>query len=136
MDLAVVLDPEKNPDWLPPDWKVVTRTRPNGKSAGTKDTYYYEPIKNRQFRSKREVLEYIAGKTSARSHKKSKNNEETASSLSMKSSQPIKVDLDSPPEKVKWVLGNSSGISWMPFIGDEWVPEHIKLGWAEMFNQA
>ncbi|PIA39125.1 hypothetical protein AQUCO_02700363v1 [Aquilegia coerulea] len=131
------LDPEKNPEWLPPGWKVEVRVRDNGKSAGSKDTYYREPIKGRKFRSKREVLEFVENDGHVlRSHKRLKTKkEESPNPLPAKSSQARPYDYfsDEPPEKVRWVLGDS-GDSWIPFIGDEMVPEHVRLQWAAMFN--
>ncbi|KAL5710821.1 Methyl-CpG-binding domain protein 5 [Ranunculus cassubicifolius] len=129
-ELAVVLEPENNPDWLPAGWTVVKRTRPGGKSAGSKDTYYLEPITNLQFRSKREVLEYIETGI-RRSHKKLKNNENNVRTTPLKIPQP-NFDVESCPETIKW-FGVTSN-SWNPFIGEEMVPEHIRLQWAAMFN--
>ncbi|KAF5188275.1 hypothetical protein FRX31_022137, partial [Thalictrum thalictroides] len=97
--------------------------------------YYREPIKGRKFRSKREVLEFVHnGGAHGRSPKRLKNKEDSPNTLPSKSSQARPINFDSDEQKVRWVRGNSTGNSWMPFIGDEMVPEHIRLQWATMYN--
>ncbi|XP_058083112.1 uncharacterized protein LOC131231048 isoform X2 [Magnolia sinica] len=51
---------EESPEWLPDGWIVEVRTRKGGFSAGAKDKYYIDPTMQCKFRSKDEVLRYLA----------------------------------------------------------------------------
>ncbi|XP_038722497.1 methyl-CpG-binding domain protein 4-like isoform X1 [Tripterygium wilfordii] len=52
--------PETNqrPPWLPEGWRIMTKTRQNGSSAGHVDKYYVRPD-GKKFRSKKEVEDYL-----------------------------------------------------------------------------
>ncbi|OVA05924.1 Methyl-CpG DNA binding [Macleaya cordata] len=63
------------PEWLPPDWEMVRKARENGGTAGMIDTFYYEPVKGRQFRSKNEVLHFLRTGMRRRRKTKPKDNE-------------------------------------------------------------
>lgn len=48
-----------SPDWLPEGWVTELKTRGSGNSAGSKDKYFVDPVSNRRFRSRKEVVAYI-----------------------------------------------------------------------------
>ncbi|KAI3937892.1 hypothetical protein MKX01_027819 [Papaver californicum] len=47
------------PDWLPQGWQLERKKRENGVNTGMVETFYYDPEKGRQFRSKSEVLLFL-----------------------------------------------------------------------------
>ncbi|KAI3966314.1 hypothetical protein MKX01_018146 [Papaver californicum] len=47
------------PDWLPQGWQLERKKRENGVNTGMIETFYYDPEKGRQFRSKSEVLLFL-----------------------------------------------------------------------------
>eukprot|EP00252_Welwitschia_mirabilis_P015403 TRINITY_DN3385_c0_g1_i2.p1 TRINITY_DN3385_c0_g1~~TRINITY_DN3385_c0_g1_i2.p1 ORF type:complete len:311 (+),score=52.44 TRINITY_DN3385_c0_g1_i2:228-1160(+) len=49
----------KNPDWLPPGWITEIKIRDGGVSHGGIDRFFYDPVSNHRFRSKREVLNFL-----------------------------------------------------------------------------
>ncbi|KAF5178487.1 methyl-CpG-binding domain-containing protein [Thalictrum thalictroides] len=142
VDSVKLPDQPERLEWLPPGWLMETKIRYKGESIGHKDKYYIDPETGRRFRSKREVQEYVknggAQGTEGRPYKRLKTNKkDTAKTMPSKSSEaipPINFDDDEPPEKVRWVLGNSTGDLWIPFIGEQRVPENIRLQWATMYN--
>eukprot|EP00250_Pteridium_aquilinum_P013416 c21329_g1_i2 orf=528-2447(-) len=48
-----------SPDWLPQGWVTELKTRGSGNSAGSKDKYYVDPMSNRRFRSRKEVIAFL-----------------------------------------------------------------------------
>ncbi|RZC78763.1 hypothetical protein C5167_002960 [Papaver somniferum] len=51
------------PDWLPEGWQLERKKRENGVNTGMVETFYYDPEKGRQFRSKSEVLLFLESGT-------------------------------------------------------------------------
>lgn len=129
---GVLLPAVQNPAWLPNKWRVKTIIRDHGKSAGSKDTYYIEEETKHQFRSKKEVLEYLATGV-RRPNKRLKNGDETVNAAPLMISEPSS-ESGTAPEKVTWAFENSGESFWMPFIAEARVPEHIRLAWAAMYN--
>ncbi|XP_018815408.1 methyl-CpG-binding domain-containing protein 5-like [Juglans regia] len=133
------------PDWLPPGWLVEDRVRSSGASAGVIDRYFFEPVSGRRFRSKNEVLYFLETGTKRKKGKLGENSDadtmgsegqkEKKSATKAKSSA-LKFDYLNVPEKVQWVLTDSSQGSWAPYIGEEKVPESTMQEWAAAFTAA
>ncbi|XP_038893740.1 LOW QUALITY PROTEIN: methyl-CpG-binding domain-containing protein 6 [Benincasa hispida] len=133
----------ERPNWLPPGWVVQDRVRSSGATAGTVDKYYFDPISNRRFRSKIEVLYFLETGT-LRKRKKSLDGNPTSTdgseepkskkSSSNAKSAPLNFDFFNVPEKVEWVLTDPSKDAWTPFIGSEKVRESTKRAWVGAFQ--
>lgn len=50
------IDVVDSPEWLPKGWLTEVKTRDNGRK---RDKYYFDPISNRRFRTKREVFCFL-----------------------------------------------------------------------------
>lgn len=46
----------------------------------------------------------------------------------------LNFDFSNVPEKVDWILTDSSEGSWTPYLGDDKVPESSKQDWAAAFT--
>ncbi|CAK9327023.1 unnamed protein product [Citrullus colocynthis] len=133
----------ERPNWLPPGWVVEDRVRSSGATAGTVDKYYFDPVSNRRFRSKIEVLYFLETGT-LRKRKKSLDGNPTSTDgseepKSKKSSSntktaPLDFDFFNVPERVEWVLTDPSKDAWTPFIDKEKVPEYTKREWVGAFQ--
>lgn len=44
-------------------------------------------------------------------------------------------DFVEPPNKINWVLKDSGGLAWSPFVGKTVVPDPVKKQWASSFMQ-
>lgn len=132
-------------DWLPPGWTVEDRVRTSGATAGTRDRYYFDPVSSRKFRSKKEVLYFL--ETGSRKKSKKQTESSDADTTPMDSSgeqkqnastnikgSALNFNFSSVPEKVQWVLADSSGESWNALIGDKQVPESSKRDWLAAFT--
>lgn len=134
----------ESPDWLPKGWITELRTRETGVSAGTTDKYFFDPVSDHRFRSKKDVFKFLQtgninrlgskrktedhdGKTSAEKksspgHEAAGNANTPVSSLSSQNFSGLQntagVGVSKRPTKVRWVLNSSEG-SWVPFIGEE-----------------
>ncbi|KAF3454701.1 hypothetical protein FNV43_RR05149 [Rhamnella rubrinervis] len=133
---------EQEMSWLPAGWHVVDKVRSSGATAGTRDKYYVDPVSGRRFRSKIEVL-YFLETGSLRKKKKSMENSDAdamgSGGQKQKSSKTAKnstlnFDFSNVPEKVDWVLTDSTEESWTPYFGDDKVPESSKQEWAVAFT--
>lgn len=133
------------PDWLPPGWTFVERVRSSGASAGSRDKYFMDPVTNRRFRSKKEVLLYLETGTVAFKKKKNSDTDGTPQSSGptpkRKKSEPEVKDItkyfnfDGVPAKVKWELSDVYEGSWRPLInGVDRVPESTKQDWVAAFT--
>uniref|UniRef100_A0A7C8ZQK5 MBD domain-containing protein n=1 Tax=Opuntia streptacantha TaxID=393608 RepID=A0A7C8ZQK5_OPUST len=134
------------PDWLPSGWKFIERVRSSGASAGTRDKYYLDPVSNRQFRSKKEVLYYL--ETGSVKKKKRSMNSDTENTAQANSQTPKRnkaeakakelakyFDFDDIPAKVKWELTDIYEGTWRPLInGVDRVPESSKQEWSAAFT--
>ncbi|XP_052187539.1 methyl-CpG-binding domain-containing protein 6-like isoform X3 [Diospyros lotus] len=49
----------ETPNWLPDGWRVLTKVRASGATAGSTDRYYVDPLSGFRFRSKKEVEYYL-----------------------------------------------------------------------------
>ncbi|XP_010264451.1 PREDICTED: uncharacterized protein LOC104602459 isoform X2 [Nelumbo nucifera] len=144
LELAIVPASQDLPDWLPPGWRMESRVRSSGVTAGMRDRYFYDPVSGRQFRSKREVLCFLETGMSGRQRAKSKKKDTNADVTPLKTSEHPSsggkrangstFDFLNRPAKVKWVLTDSATGSWTPFIGDEKLPESRKQEWATAFK--
>ncbi|KAL0533664.1 hypothetical protein IC582_027705 [Cucumis melo] len=133
----------ERPNWLPPGWVVEDRVRSSGATAGTVDKYYFDPVSNRRFRSKIEVLYFLETGT-LRKRKKSLDGNPSSTdgsdepkgkkSSSNAKSAPLNFDFFNVPEKVEWVLTDPSQDAWTPFIDNEKVPESTKCEWVGAFQ--
>ncbi|GAB4860153.1 Methyl-CpG-binding domain protein 5 [Ancistrocladus abbreviatus] len=131
-------------DWLPPGWRVEFRIRSSGASAGTTDKYYMDPVSNRRFRSKKEVLFFLefghVKKKIANSDGDSpaKNNSVGQKRKKSGSKAAVSVEnfkFDDVPEKVKWELTDVHTGVWRPLLGSvQRVPETAKQEWAAAFT--
>ncbi|KMT05243.1 hypothetical protein BVRB_7g173840 [Beta vulgaris subsp. vulgaris] len=133
------------PDWLPSGWTFVERVRASGASAGSRDKYYVDPVTQRRFRSKKEVLYFIEtgmmkkkkndsdadatpGTDSAATPKRKKF--ETKAKDSLKN-----FNFDDVPAKVKWELTDIYEGTWRPLSnGVDRVPESSKQEWSAAFT--
>ncbi|GKV08111.1 hypothetical protein SLEP1_g19790 [Rubroshorea leprosula] len=133
--------------WLPPDWVVEDRVRTSGATAGLVDKYYVDPSSGRRFRSKKEVLKFLETGTFPNANKKKGMENSVAGKDSPESStgkkrvkksgteaKSLNFDFFNVPEKVDWVLTDSSTDCWTPFIGDEKVEESVTQEWAAAFT--
>uniref|UniRef100_A0A0D6QZI1 MBD domain-containing protein n=2 Tax=Araucaria cunninghamii TaxID=56994 RepID=A0A0D6QZI1_ARACU len=106
-----------SPDWLPPGWRTELKTREAGSSAGLKDKYYYDPVSQRRFRSKVEVLTYLeTGKVGR--HRPKTEREVGRKRKSGLFYNAASLDPNIKLTKVRWVLDDSDG-SWIPFVNEE-----------------
>ncbi|GAB4824406.1 Methyl-CpG-binding domain protein 5 [Ancistrocladus abbreviatus] len=130
-------------DWLPPGWRVEFRVRSSGASAGARDKYYMDPVSNRRFRSKKEVLYFLeyghAKKKTLNSdgdtlEKNSSSGQKRKTSVPKAAVSMENFKFDDVPEKVKWELTDVYAGSWRPLLGSvERVPETDKQEWAAAF---
>ncbi|EXC10657.1 Methyl-CpG-binding domain-containing protein 6 [Morus notabilis] len=137
--------PEAELDWLPRGWTVEDKVRSSGATAGSKDRYYFDPVSGLKFRSKKEVL-YFLETGIRRKHKKTteisdaeitpmdSSGEQKQNSSTSKKGSALNFNFSRVPEKVKWVLSDSSGESWNAFIGDNQVPESSTRDWLAAFT--
>ncbi|CAN6472178.1 unnamed protein product [Victoria cruziana] len=121
------------PDWLPEGWLIEFKVRTSGATAGTRDKYFYDPVSNRRFRSKKEVFCFLQTGKLGRYKPKVRVNESDANSTDKDhyaglSSKRKRFDFLSRPAKVRWVLDGSE-TSWTPFIDEQEVPESSKRAW-------
>ncbi|KAG7949787.1 hypothetical protein I3843_13G080400 [Carya illinoinensis] len=131
------------PDWLPPGWSIEDRVRISGASAGTIDRYFLDPVSGHRFRSKKEVFFFLETGTKRKRAKVTENSDaDTLGSEGQKpkksgtksKSSASKFDFFNVPEKVEWVLTDTSQGSWAPFIGDEKVSESTMQEWSTAFT--
>lgn len=114
----------QSPDWLPKGWFTELKTRGGGSSAGTKDKYYYDPVTQRRFRSKIEVLSYLETGVIGRYRPKGKSEGQVGQvGRKRKASAAFyqyaaTFDNSFRPTKVRWVLNDTDG-SWIPFVNEE-----------------
>lgn len=121
------------------------RVRSSGATAGTKDRYYFDPVSSRKFRSKKEVLYFLETGSRKKSKKQAESSDADATPMDSSGEQKqnaststkgsaLNFNFSSVPEKVQWVLADSSGESWNAFIGDKQVPESSKRDWLAAFT--
>lgn len=134
------------PDWLPPGWKFIERVRSSGASAGTRDKYYLDPVTNRHFRSKKEVLYYLETGSVKKKKKNSSSDAENTTQANSQTPKRKKVeakakelakyfDFDDIPTKVKWELTDIYAGTWRPLVdGVDRVPESSKQEWSAAFT--
>ncbi|GAB2274373.1 Methyl-CpG-binding domain protein 5 [Dionaea muscipula] len=135
-------------DWLPPGWRVHSRVRASGASAGAKDKYYHHLESGRRFRSKKEVISFLgtgqetgqkkkrpsssAGDSPAENGSQSKKSKKSATRVT---AAVKKFNFDDVPAKVKWELTDIYEGSWRPSLGGgERVPEMTRQQWADTFT--
>ncbi|KAH9325101.1 hypothetical protein KI387_005279, partial [Taxus chinensis] len=127
----------ESPDWLPKGWITELKTRVTGETAGFTDKYYYDPVANRRFPSKKKVFEFLEIEY-YRGYETKRKKDDPASRTSTEektnttvggggtgstfpnfstSQNTSGMDANKRPSKVVWVL-NSSEESWMP-LNDE-----------------
>ncbi|XP_062084961.1 methyl-CpG-binding domain-containing protein 5-like [Humulus lupulus] len=133
--------PEPEIDWLPPGWTVEDRVRVSGASAGTTDRYYFDPISNRKFRSKKEVLYFL--QTGTRLKRKKEFDADAPSgdnsgahkqkACTIEKGSARNFNFSDVPENVQWVLSDSSE-EWKAFIGNDQVLESSKRDWLAAFT--
>ncbi|KAK2643073.1 hypothetical protein Ddye_024836 [Dipteronia dyeriana] len=139
----------ESPNWLPQGWKVEDRVRTSGATAGMVDKYYLDPSSGCRFRSKKEVLYFLEFGTKRKKKNSDTEMESLGSSGSSKQKKSgakgktsaLNFDYFNAPEKVQWVLTanseeSNSEESWIPFIGEEKVPESVKKDWAKAYAAA
>ncbi|KAK4852465.1 hypothetical protein QYF36_024405 [Acer negundo] len=134
----------ESPNWLPPGWKVEDRVRTSGATAGMVDKYYSDPSSGCRFRSKKEVLYFLEFGTKRKKKNSDAEMESLGSSGSSKQKKSgakgktaaLNFDYFNAPEKVQWVLTNNSEESWIPFIGEDKVPESVRKDWAKAYAAA
>ncbi|XWS28835.1 hypothetical protein CRYUN_Cryun25bG0105700 [Craigia yunnanensis] len=131
--------------WLPAGWLVEERVRISGATAGMVDKYYVDTSSGRKFRSKKEVHYFLETGTPQPKRKKgteTHGSEEVSTGISAgnkqkksdKKPKPLNFDFINVPEKVGWLLTNSSEDSWTPFLGDDLVPKSTRQDWAAAFT--
>ncbi|GAB2218890.1 hypothetical protein Droror1_Dr00002123 [Drosera rotundifolia] len=145
-DAAKVASDAEVPDWLPAGWRVDTRVRAAGASAGTKDKYYFHLETGRRFRSKAEVMSFLetgvtgqkkrttngAGESSPENGSHSKRSKKAAPKISAAVKN---FNFDDVPAKVKWELTDIHEGTWRPFLDvGVSVPESTRQQWAETFT--
>lgn len=111
----------QSPDWLPTGWFTELKTRGGGSSAGTKDKYYYDPVTQRRFRSKIEVLSYLETGIIGRYKPKVKSEGQVGRKRKTSAAfyqYAASFDNSFRPTKVRWVLNDTDG-SWIPFVNEE-----------------
>ncbi|XP_031487041.1 methyl-CpG-binding domain-containing protein 5-like isoform X1 [Nymphaea colorata] len=125
------------PEWLPAGWTTGIKVRTSGATAGARDKYFYDPVSNRRFRSKKEVLSFLQTGKLGRYKPKVRKESDAHSTHSTDKDLPAglnskrkKFDFFSRPAKVRWVLDGPNG-SWTPFIGDEELSESTKRAWMD-----
>ncbi|CAF2074648.1 unnamed protein product [Brassica napus] len=144
-------------NWAPPPgWTTEEKVRTSGTKAGLVDKFYYEPVTNRKFRSRTEVMYYLEHGTPKKKNKKSVNNSDTKSQRSEDrgsykrltqsnkkaneqpppSPPPMPLDFDflNVPEKVIWTGTNGLQEAWCPFIGDYKIQESVSQDWDRAFT--
>lgn len=111
----------QSPDWLPRGWFTELKTRGGGSSAGTKDKYYYDPVTQRRFRSKVEVLNYLETGMIGRYKPKIKSDGQVGRKRKTSAAfyqYAASFDNSFRPTKVRWVLNDTDG-TWIPFVNGE-----------------
>lgn len=109
----------ESPDWLPKGWITELRIRETGASAGTTDKYFFDPVSDHRFRSKKDVFKFVeTGYIRGLSSKRKNEDPDGKTSAENKSSNTAGVYASKRPTKVRWVLNSSEG-SWVPFIDEE-----------------
>lgn len=111
----------QSPDWLPKGWFTELKTRGGGSSAGTKDKYYYDPVTQRRFRSKVEVLSYLETGMIGRYRPKVKSDGQVGRKRKTSAAfyqYAASFDNSFRPTKVRWVLNDTDG-TWIPFVNGE-----------------
>ncbi|XP_060169895.1 methyl-CpG-binding domain-containing protein 5-like [Lycium barbarum] len=135
----------ERPSWLPESWKVETRVRTSGATAGTVDRYYYEPVSGRKFRSKNEVQYFLEtggkrkkGNTSGdattppETTPNSKKQKKSASKTKKITS--FYFDSANPPQSMCWIQTDSYADTWAASCNGSMVPETRKQEWAAVFS--
>ncbi|GMH12277.1 hypothetical protein Nepgr_014118 [Nepenthes gracilis] len=132
------------PDWLPQGWRVESRARSSGASAGTKDKYYVDPILNCRFRLTKEVLFFL--ETGQKKRRTANSNGDTLSANNSRSQKQKKFgskvaalvenfNFEDVPAKVKWAMTDVLEGSWRPLLGGvKRVAETAKQEWAAAFT--
>lgn len=109
----------ESPDWLPKGWITELRIRETGASAGTTDKYFFDPVSDHRFRSKKDVFKFLeSGCIRGASSKRKNEDPHGKTSAENGSSNEAKVHASKRPTKVRWVLNSSEG-SWVPFVDEE-----------------
>lgn len=124
---------------------MISKTRSNGKSAGSTDRYYIEQTSGLRFRSKNEVLRFL--ETGSKVKKKldtdanvtnseppGRHKQKESGSKSKKPA-PWNFDFQNPPEEVNWALVDVSQGLWKPLIGDQQIPKSSKQEWTTTFER-
>ncbi|OWM68803.1 methyl-CpG-binding domain-containing protein 6-like [Punica granatum] len=131
----------ETPDWLPSGWIVEDRVRSSGATAGLVDKYYCDPVSGHVFRSKKEVLYFLETGTKRKKSADSSDvdtatgeNSGSHKKASAALKAPPNFDFNDPPEKVTWVLTDSSEGSWAPCVNAKAVPESTVREWAAAFK--
>ncbi|GLJ41833.1 hypothetical protein SUGI_0866040 [Cryptomeria japonica] len=127
-----------SPAWLPKGWIAEIKTRVTGSSAGSKDKYYYDPVRNKRFPSKAKVFEFLEGANftgfqtkhkaydlSSRTSVQERTNirpggrgtESTFQNFSA-SQGTSEIDANKIPNKVVWAL-NGTEETWVPLVNNE-----------------
>ncbi|CAN6442638.1 unnamed protein product [Victoria cruziana] len=125
------------PEWLPAGWTTGIKVRTSGATAGARDKYFYDPVSNRRFRSKKEVLNFLqTGKLGRYKPKALKELDAHSTDKDLSAglnSKRKNIDFFSRPAKVKWVLDGPNG-TWTPFIGNEELSESTKRAWMDALD--
>ncbi|CAO2824952.1 unnamed protein product [Amaranthus hypochondriacus] len=130
------------PDWLPPGWICKERVRASGASAGARDKYYIDPVTQRRFRSKNEVLNYLETGTPKKRRNIHSDADHTPRSESKRKKSNTKVkdvsmnfNFEDVPEKVTCNLRNNYETTWTPsFRGADRVPDPVQQEWAATYT--
>ncbi|PON33512.1 Methyl-CpG DNA binding [Parasponia andersonii] len=135
--------PEPELDWLPSGWTFEDRVRISGVTAGSTDRYYIDPVSGRKFRSKNEVLYFLETGIPRKKKKQGENSDAPSAgssgghnqkSSTTKKGSALNFDFSNVPEKVQWVLTESSKESWKAFIDNDQVPETSLRDWLAAFT--
>ncbi|XAR60542.1 hypothetical protein NMG60_11033961 [Bertholletia excelsa] len=120
---------------LPDGWIVEEVPR---RRDSTVDKYYYEPGTGRRFRSLVSVERYLAeeGDYNAPLSQLFKLKNRVKNSGSVNKAKTSTSNFAEPPAKINWVLADSGGSKWNPFLGESMVPAPVKQQWATKFNLA
>ncbi|KAJ8552021.1 hypothetical protein K7X08_028464 [Anisodus acutangulus] len=134
----------ERPSWLPESWKLETKVRASGATAGTVDRYYYEPVSGCKFRSKNEVLYFL--ETGGKRKKGTPGSDATPSETTPNSKKQKKsgskakkitsfyFDSANPPQSVCWVQTDSSADTWAPSCNGSMIPGSRKQEWDAVFS--
>ncbi|KAL6966154.1 Methyl-CpG binding domain [Sarracenia purpurea var. burkii] len=129
--VAPIISAATSPFNLPDGWVVKEVSR---RCAGQTDKYYYEPGTGRMFRSLISVERYLeeVGDNAPLSQM-FKSCSHVRKKVFREKLNTSPSDFAQPPAKINWVLADSEGFTWNPFIGESMVPEAVKQRWANRF---